>query len=217
MKNIKLICLVILAFFLLNQGFGFAQDPKKLEEVKKKEAYEKQKQMQMELEQKAQMETILRQRITPEKEYELLEFIRERNSNEAEDLERLRNTNEMAYLKYLLALNYKTELEVVKESDPEKYERYKKMQFLEQEAKALAKTYQQKESDKDRKEIRKKLREILVDLFDYREQKREEEIVRLDEKLQELRKVLDERKKNKDAIVDRRLKELLGDMEHLAW
>lgn len=88
-------------------------------------------------------------------------------------------------------------LEEIKESGPQRYERHKKMLELDKQAESLVKTFHTKKDEKEKDEIRKKIRKVLMQLFEYRQQQREEEVVRLNEKLKNFRDILDEKKEKK--------------------
>ena len=47
--------------------------------------------------------------------------------------------------------------------------------------------------------------------------KKQNQIKRLETRLQELNKSLKARKNNKDVIIERRMQELLGDSKYLEW
>ncbi len=221
MRKLYLITTLV-GFLFLNAVSVFAQKPDEIQQKKKQieQEFIQQKKL-IELQEKQQQEKIealLKERIPPEKEHELLEFIKERSANEAEYLNQLREKNEIDYFRYLLSINHhQRQLEEIKESDPQRYERHKKMLELDKQTESLVKTFHSKNDEKEKDEIRKKLRKVLMQLFEYRQQQREEEIVRLNEKLKNLRDILDERQGKKDAIVDLRLKKLLGELNHLAW
>ena len=218
MKKFKLFIPVILAFLILNHGFVFAQNPEEAANKKKIQKREWEKQLAIEKAQKAEIEAMLKQRISAEKEQELLAIIREQNEQQAQDLLRLREDNSMDYYKYLLQLQHEQkQLEQIKESDPERYELHKKAKELEDKITALVIKYHNSNNKKEKNKIKIELKSSLNALFDYREQPREDEIKRLNEKLNQMRKVLEKRKKKKAEIVENRWKELLGELSDLSW
>ncbi len=75
----------------------------------------------------------------------------------------------------------------------------------------------QNASAAEKTSLRADLRQALGQLFDLREQERQNEVLAMEEKLEELLKTIDFRKKNKDVIVENRLKELLGERKPLEW
>lgn len=87
---------------------------------------------------------------------------------------------------------------------------------LEKEAMDLSKTYRQTTDAAQREQIGKDLREKLEVLFDLREKDRQEHIRRIESDLADLKKSVDERQKNREQIIGRRLQELT-DGDGLRW
>jgi hypothetical protein len=79
---------------------------------------------------------------------------------------------------------------------------------LENEALDLSKTYRQTTDAAQKEQIGKDLRQKLEVLFDLREKDRQELIRRIEADLANLKESVDQRQKNRDQIIDRRLKEL---------
>lgn len=65
--------------------------------------------------------------------------------------------------------------------------------------------------------IRKQMATKLNELFDVKETMKMEEIKYLESRLKELKVELNERKKNKNAIVEKRLQEVLREKSNLTW
>ncbi len=81
---------------------------------------------------------------------------------------------------------------------------------------ALAAKYKKANSgDKDK--IKADLERNLSYLFDLKEKSREEEVLELEARLNELKKKMNMRKKNKTEIISRRIEELLGEDKYLEW
>jgi len=72
-------------------------------------------------------------------------------------------------------------------------------------------------SAEEKAEIEKELAEVLNQMFDLKLIAYERRISRLEEELKSLREEIEERKQNKGLIVQRRLKQLTGKEDHLAW
>ena len=105
----------------------------------------------------------------------------------------------------------------MKEWNPERYEQKKKEHALEIRGRQLAEKYRHNNDSKVKETIKKELSSILSQMFDIREKDREEEIKLLTEKLDHLKNVLEERKTKKKEIVERRLQEMLGEIDVLRW
>lgn len=69
----------------------------------------------------------------------------------------------------------------------------------------------------DKKKLKTQLKKTLSTLFDLKEERRKDEVKKLEEELRELKKSLKIRMQNKDEIVKRRLHELLDEDDYLEW
>lgn len=69
----------------------------------------------------------------------------------------------------------------------------------------------------EQEEIEKELTEVLNQMFDLKLTAYERKISGIEEELKSLRSEIEERKQNKDLIVERRLNELTGKEDYLAW
>ena len=87
---------------------------------------------------------------------------------------------------------------------------------LEKEAMDISKTYRQTADAAQKEQIRKDLRQKLEALFDLREKDRQEHIRRIEADLVNLKKSVDQRQKNREQIIDRRLQEFT-DGDGLRW
>ncbi len=81
----------------------------------------------------------------------------------------------------------------------------------------LAEKYRNTEDKKEKEKIKEQLRTILSQQFDLKEEEKNARIKRLEEEIIRLKDELVKRKKNKKEIVNRRLKELLGESRYLEW
>jgi hypothetical protein len=85
------------------------------------------------------------------------------------------------------------------------------------EARSLSERIAKAESDAQREELKTALREALVRQFDAQQKRRSEEIASIEERLSKLKETLQKRGTSKDAIVGRRLDQLMGVKDELAW
>jgi len=108
------------------------------------------------------------------------------------------------------------ELNELKERDPKGYERILAMRTLEREGVELAERARRGPPE-EKEEAAKKLQENLSKQFDFREEQRRREIAELKRRIEGLEKALTDRKANKDRIVERRKKELLGEKVDEDW
>ncbi|MDI6732647.1 MAG: hypothetical protein QME16_01775 [Planctomycetota bacterium] len=105
----------------------------------------------------------------------------------------------------------------LRKRDPERYEQVLKERTMEKEAKELAIRYRESGDKEEREKVKKEIRKQLEGLFDKREAQRETEIKRLEDELAKLKEKMKVRKANRDKIIERRQKELLGEEDDLGW
>jgi DNA repair exonuclease SbcCD ATPase subunit len=72
-------------------------------------------------------------------------------------------------------------------------------------------------SKEDRAEVQGKLKEAVTKLFDLREQARVREVEDLKKRLEELTRMLEKRKANRDQIIEKRIRQLSGELDELDW
>ena len=81
----------------------------------------------------------------------------------------------------------------------------------------LAAQYGGAKEDDKKSQLRTQLRETLEKQFQLQEQRREQELVKIEERLKSLRELMQKRKDARQTIIDRRLDQLLRDAEGLGW
>ena len=90
-------------------------------------------------------------------------------------------------------------------------------QHLEIKSRQLAARIRQAQDNSKQLRLRKELRELLEELFELKQENRRNEIRMLRGKLKELEKQLRVREKHRDAIIDRRMRELIGEDVLYRW
>jgi hypothetical protein len=108
------------------------------------------------------------------------------------------------------------ELRELKERDPRGYEKMMALRRLERESMEQAEKARRAPPE-EREAAQKKLTEMLSRLFDAREEVRLRELGELKRRVEMLEKALAERKTNKDRIVEKRRRELLGEKSEDDW
>jgi hypothetical protein len=93
--------------------------------------------------------------------------------------------------------------------DPEMMEFMRKEADLENQSAGLVEKYR-RASESERGEIQKQLEKLVSDQFDLRQERRQKELKKFEEQIKKLRETIEKRQKAKTDIVDRRVKELLG-------
>ena len=81
----------------------------------------------------------------------------------------------------------------------------------------LAQRIKQAESQTEQEPLQQKLAEALAQAFDERRQQQQQAIERLEQQLKSLRELAAKRDERKDEIIQRRVAELLGQPDPLAW
>jgi hypothetical protein len=108
------------------------------------------------------------------------------------------------------------ELKELKERDPKGYERMMDMRRLERECGEQAEQARRAPPE-EREAAQKKLKESLGKLFDLREEMRVRELTELKRRVEALEKAMTDRKANKDRLVERRRRELMGEKSEDDW
>jgi hypothetical protein len=94
---------------------------------------------------------------------------------------------------------------------------YSAARNLQSESAALAQQYVKADKEDQKKEIRKKLSDLLSQQFDQHSQQQQKELEDLEKQIANLRSVLKRRLDSKSAIVERRLEQLVQEAEGLGW
>lgn len=149
---------------------------------------------------------------------EVISFIQKYMPSNYETLREIKEADPGRYNQILLE-NYRimTELKELAKIDTEAYKDSLKAVKLEDESLKLAKHYRKATGEDEKGQITKKLKTILNELFVLREKERGRRIKQLEQELARLKESLNNRKKNKDTIVQQRLDELTGKKENLQW
>ncbi len=86
-----------------------------------------------------------------------------------------------------------------------------------QQTQDLAKQYVKTEKEDQKKEIRKKLGDVLAKQFDSQVEKQQKELADLEKQIANLKALLKKRTDAKTTIIDRRMDQLIQDAEGLGW
>ncbi|MCE1248306.1 MAG: hypothetical protein LWY06_16820 [Firmicutes bacterium] len=108
-------------------------------------------------------------------------------------------------------------MKMLEKRDPEAYKGLKDEMVYDLKLRKLCREYREAGNDGKKAQIKTELNETLDKLFDIRTANRQREIGKLDEKVKELRGLLEKRKSNKKLIVERKLQEVTGSSDGLEW
>jgi|SaaInlStandDraft_4_1057021.scaffolds.fasta_scaffold24431_2 hypothetical protein len=100
--------------------------------------------------------------------------------------------------------------------DPKVFERALRERQLEREAEEMAREAEHAEG-KAKEKILLRLKELLSETFDMRQEDMRGEMKELEDELTGLKTLVEKRQKNRDLIIERRAKELTGELDHLEW
>jgi hypothetical protein len=101
--------------------------------------------------------------------------------------------------------------------DPELSKLIQSEHELDRQSDDLVRQYGATEDYTQREKLRTQLREVLGKQFVAQQQRRERELVRVEERLSKLREQLKKRNSARDTIIDRRLETLTSDADGLGW
>jgi hypothetical protein len=88
---------------------------------------------------------------------------------------------------------------------------------FQQESSKLAHQYVKAEKEDDKKNIRKKLADVLAKQFDAQVERQQKDLADLEKQIASLKALLKKRTDAKTTIIDRRMEQLIQDAEGLGW
>ncbi|MCG3154250.1 MAG: hypothetical protein DKINENOH_00844 [bacterium] len=160
----------------------------------------------------------LKRELGEEWEKTILEKVKAEEPEEIEPLRQEKLKNPARYEEQLAKLwNDLGRLERLKQENPARYNNLKKQLQLERDCRKLAQQHRKSNDATQRAQMRADLKSCLTELFTLREAERAEKVAELEQELAELREMLAFRAKNKDTIIEKRLKEMIGEGEKLEW
>jgi hypothetical protein len=147
----------------------------------------------------------------------LAEFLKDFDPRGLEDLRRARATEPERFRDMIgRAFDLMRRVERIKRENPQRYQALLRQRELEQQSFELARQIREGEA-KQKDVLKGKLKQVLADLFDLREEERDHEISEMTERLERMKETARQRREGKDAIVENRLKEITDENEHLRW
>ncbi|MCS7029317.1 MAG: hypothetical protein NZ519_11195 [Bacteroidia bacterium] len=105
----------------------------------------------------------------------------------------------------------------LKKQDPETFEKLTQEAELEKKSQEIAIAYNSTPDKQQKEELEKELREVLDELFELKIKNTEREILRLQGSVDELKKKLSDRRKNKEAIIQKRISILIHKEPETEW
>jgi cation transport regulator ChaB len=108
-------------------------------------------------------------------------------------------------------------MKILEKKDPEASKGLKDEMVYDVKLRKLCRQYREATDDAKKKTIKAEITVTLDKLFDVRTINRQREISKLEEKVKELRGLIEKRKNNKKLIVERKLAEVTGSYDGLEW
>jgi|GEM_PF-3125025 len=156
--------------------------------------------------------------LTKEQEEKTLNYMKEMYPDRFERFIKIKELRPLIYRRGLSrAYREMRFIEELKNKDQVRYQRVLQEKKLTTKSRILAKKYKETDDEDQKNRIREELKGILSELFNIRQQVREDEIERLEKKLAELKEINRKRLANKDAIVEKKLAEMLGENKDMEW
>ena len=149
--------------------------------------------------------------LSEEDKEELSEFFKQIYPDIRVELKEMESTNPAAYDKKMQRL-YREYifLKRIEREEPERFSEAIELRKLSEEVNSIAEKYKKTQSESEKNGLKIQLNGTLSKLFDLRENERALEIDRIKERLSQLQQEMDERQKNKEQIIQKRLNELIG-------
>jgi hypothetical protein len=154
----------------------------------------------------------------PKSDQELIEFLEKFDPERLEWMKHLKEMEPDTYFRVLEETKREMmKLKELRERDPERFEQIMIERRMETEIKELSSQYRKSQDSEEKEGLKKQIKAKLEKLFDLREKQREAEIKRIEQELTKLKEKMKIRKANRDKIIERRQKELLGEEDDLGW
>ena len=118
---------------------------------------------------------------------------------------------------YFDMLRTEDDIDLMRLTDTTGYTKYKEIPELERKSFELARAYHEAKKSAAKETVEKELQNTLSRLFELREQRKEDEVKRIEADLQKTKSKMADRKVNKQTIVKRRMDQLLGKRDDLEW
>lgn len=131
---------------------------------------------------------------------------------------RLKQESPSEYASYIKKLLMeKRHIERLAKNDQESYQNYLKQRELDRQIWSLAQKFNQTENPTAKTMILAQLEQSVSDLFDMKDQQKQQEIKRLEQELTKLKALAELRRQNKQDIVRQHTQELIAGKEFVDW
>ncbi len=196
---------------------------KKQEELHLKQRQLKQEQLKKEKEvqfllQKAQTLQHKTESLSEEESQAIYKYFNQFDKDALLRLDELKDIDINLYKNQLNHLYFeKMHLERIQEENPGRFKDALEIRKLDSESHQLSKDYRLEKDNSKKGEIEKRLKKILNELFDLRENEKKIEMERIEDKLNSLAEEINKRRENKKIIIENRFKQLTGQDRVYEW
>ncbi|MBI5360659.1 MAG: hypothetical protein HZA48_08780 [Planctomycetes bacterium] len=148
----------------------------------------------------------------------VFEFIKEFHPEKARELRKLHENNPEEFRNEMKELRKEMEkMENMEKENPERYKEVVHKKDLRKNCFELSKAYREADTPEKKAEIQKQLRPAVAELFDLREKDKERGVKEMEAGLKKAVEIQKERQKNRDAIIDDHIREMLGEPDPMKW
>jgi len=144
---------------------------------------------------------------------EAMEWLKNKDPEKFEKLNALRKSDNRSFFKEMRNVMK----EFMKEKHPQMFKMHEQNQKTRQKIKNLANKYNKAEDPEKKAEIESKLKETLAKQFDFKQKFKSKEIEMLENRTRKLKEALDARLKNKESMIDLKLKSITEGKESVEW
>jgi hypothetical protein len=118
---------------------------------------------------------------------------------------------------YIDMMRTEDDIDIMRLMDTTGNGKYKEIPELERKSFELARAYHDASKGNAKETVEKELKNTLGKLFELREERKQDEVKRIETDLQKTKAKMADRRTNKETIVKRRLDQLLGKRDDLEW
>jgi len=145
------------------------------------------------------------------------ELLREHFAHNQERLERIAEEEPEEAVRMMAGfVQEANELAELQQNDPEAFQRAMRERYLERDCEVMAETCRQTEGEEQQK-LKAQLRTTLAQLFEIRQARLKQEVAELERETARMKERLAKREQHQQEIIDKRLRELLGEEDYLEW
>jgi hypothetical protein len=155
----------------------------------------------------------------PEQEInDFFQWVQKDDPERYQEIIRLKEANPEVYRRVVFeGARHYHHIKTLEKTDPQAYSRMKEELKLDSSMRKLARKYKAEKDPAKQQNIKTELTGILEKLFDIRTRNREAEVARLQEKVNQLKVLVENRKNQKSTIVKKKFDEVVGQIENLDW